>query len=321
MQGSAVLHQGGPDPLADHCTAPLALVVPHDGRKRRRRFSLGAEDVDAAAMSNNTMRLDCFPNAAVCGDDVVETAEDCDDGNTQGCDGCSPTCRAEGCGNGRIDCAEQCDAGVAFPASDLGLHGRVHRIPACSSHSRRRRTAARLRARMGDRAFGEHRRTRLARRAEEQAGLCRRRPPLRFRSDARPLPPPRLPVPRRRGSSARLRGRRGRGRGYPAAEGVRSEPAARGASRRPRGALLPRGLRRNMRDACRRRPARRPETDGDHGAGQSDLGEAGPGQPQTALPAVTTSRHVTCGRNPPVQARLVRQRVAARCALSRAQPL
>ena len=165
-----------------------------------------------------TLRLDCFPNTAVCGDGVVETAEDCDDGNTQGCDGCSPTCRPEGCGNGVIDCDEQCDAGVPYPPPTSGCTAACTEIPPCSSHSRGRRTAARLRARMGDRAFGEHRRTRLARRAEEQAGLCRRRPPLRFRSDARPLPPPRLPVPRRRGSSARLRGRRGRGRGDPAAE-------------------------------------------------------------------------------------------------------
>ena len=56
----------------------------------------------------------------MCGDSIIETGEDCDDGNTQACDGCSPACRTEACGNGVIDCAEHCDAGVPFPPPASG---------------------------------------------------------------------------------------------------------------------------------------------------------------------------------------------------------
>ena len=170
-----MLHVGVPDPLADHCTAPLALLVPHDGRKARRRFSLGAEDVAAQVMSNNAIRLDCFPNTAVCGDGVVEAGEHCDDGNTQACDGCSPTCRTEACGNGVIDCDEQCDAGIPIPPPASGCTARLHRGPAGAPHPGRRRPAARLRARMGASRSRTADRPRPAGRAEEPPGLRRRR--------------------------------------------------------------------------------------------------------------------------------------------------
>ena len=50
--------------------------------------------------------------AATCGNDVVETGEACDDGNTTGGDGCSADCRSdESCGNGITDLAEICDDG------------------------------------------------------------------------------------------------------------------------------------------------------------------------------------------------------------------
>jgi cysteine-rich repeat protein len=51
--------------------------------------------------------------SAVCGNGTREPGEDCDDGNTLACDGCSPTCRTEGCGNGIIECGEECDDGPA----------------------------------------------------------------------------------------------------------------------------------------------------------------------------------------------------------------
>lgn len=128
-QGTTVLHAGAPDAQADHCTAPLALLVPHGSRKARRRFNLGAADVAAKAMSNNVMRLDCFPSTAVCGDGRVDAGEECEDGGTQGCDGCSPTCRHESCGNGVLDCDEQCDAGVPSPPPVTGCTGRCTEVP------------------------------------------------------------------------------------------------------------------------------------------------------------------------------------------------
>jgi cysteine-rich repeat protein len=39
--------------------------------------------------------------------------EDCDDGNTTDCDGCSHLCLTETCGNNRVECAEVCDEGNA----------------------------------------------------------------------------------------------------------------------------------------------------------------------------------------------------------------
>jgi cysteine-rich repeat protein len=119
-QGTTVLHAGVPDSQLDHCTPPLSLVVPHGARKERRRFDLGAQDVAGKVMTGNPLRLDCAPSTAVCGDGVVGIGEDCDDGNTQGCDGCSPTCHSEACGNGVIDCDEQCDAGMPNPPPATG---------------------------------------------------------------------------------------------------------------------------------------------------------------------------------------------------------
>jgi cysteine-rich repeat protein len=53
---------------------------------------------------------------AVCGNNMKEGAEECDDGNTTGGDGCSPTCVAEKppaavCGNNMKEGTEECDDG------------------------------------------------------------------------------------------------------------------------------------------------------------------------------------------------------------------
>jgi cysteine-rich repeat protein len=46
-----------------------------------------------------------------CGNNVLETGEQCDDGNRTPCDGCSPTCEVERCGDGILCAGEQCDDG------------------------------------------------------------------------------------------------------------------------------------------------------------------------------------------------------------------
>ena len=54
-------------------------------------------------------------NGPVCGDGVVDTGEQCDDGNTASGDGCSATCTTETpanvCGDGTVGGTEQCDDG------------------------------------------------------------------------------------------------------------------------------------------------------------------------------------------------------------------
>ena len=48
----------------------------------------------------------------ICGNGVVTGGEECDDGNTASGDGCSSACGREICGNGRIDFNEACDNGA-----------------------------------------------------------------------------------------------------------------------------------------------------------------------------------------------------------------
>jgi cysteine-rich repeat protein len=60
-----------------------------------------------------------FPCDAVCGDGKVNRSdEECDDGNTVACDGCSPTCQLESCGDGYVCPPEQCEPGQ--PCADGG---------------------------------------------------------------------------------------------------------------------------------------------------------------------------------------------------------
>ncbi len=52
----------------------------------------------------------------VCGDTMIGPGEQCDDGNTNAGDGCSPVCENEPvCGNSMLEVSEQCDDGNANP--------------------------------------------------------------------------------------------------------------------------------------------------------------------------------------------------------------
>jgi cysteine-rich repeat protein len=53
-----------------------------------------------------------LPCDAFCGDGQLDQAnEECDDGNDQVCDGCTPNCRREFCGDGVVCPTEQCEPG------------------------------------------------------------------------------------------------------------------------------------------------------------------------------------------------------------------
>ncbi|MDD5041692.1 MAG: DUF4215 domain-containing protein [Candidatus Peribacteraceae bacterium] len=70
------------------------------------------EECDAGKGNTNIpdhCRFDCrFP---VCGDDIKDTSEQCDDGNTVDGDGCSMDCFSEFCGDGFMEMGEACDDG------------------------------------------------------------------------------------------------------------------------------------------------------------------------------------------------------------------
>jgi cysteine-rich repeat protein len=112
LSGTTVIHAENPNFAVDACSPLVPLVVPHrSGHKGRRSFTLSADDVIARRMRNNHVKLECDPNPAVCGNGTKEIGEQCDDGNTTSCDGCSSTCRIEACGNGVRECNEDCDDG------------------------------------------------------------------------------------------------------------------------------------------------------------------------------------------------------------------
>lgn len=51
------------------------------------------------------------PSAPACGDAIVQSGEQCDDGNLRPGDSCSPTCQLAACGDGIVSAGETCDMG------------------------------------------------------------------------------------------------------------------------------------------------------------------------------------------------------------------
>jgi cysteine-rich repeat protein len=109
--------------IADADALIGALVLP-GGYLSPDQTSALTGALDAFNSSNDTD--DCGstpppppPPPPSCGNGVVETGEQCDDGNTTSGDGCSATCQLEGCdtchapvcGNGIVETGELCDDG------------------------------------------------------------------------------------------------------------------------------------------------------------------------------------------------------------------
>lgn len=63
---------------------------------------------DGNTDDDDACRNDCT-FGPICGDLVVASPEECDDGNNTSGDGCSGNCLTEGCGNMRLDPGEVCD--------------------------------------------------------------------------------------------------------------------------------------------------------------------------------------------------------------------
>ena len=101
----------------------------------------------------------CMP---ACGDGAVNGEEECDDGNLDAADGCSPTCAIEmgwscmnepsecspNCGDGEITSTEECDDGNmdvgrrvrSVPRrSRLGVHRRTQHVLGATARDERQR--------------------------------------------------------------------------------------------------------------------------------------------------------------------------------------
>ena len=71
----------------------------------------------------------CPAPTAACGDGNLDPGEQCDDGNTVSCDGCSASCQIEACGNGKVECSEECDAGPQNGQPGSGCDAQCKVVP------------------------------------------------------------------------------------------------------------------------------------------------------------------------------------------------
>lgn len=115
----------------DGCTSTCAREFCGDGI---RQSGLGEQCDDGVANSDvlpDACRTDC--SAPSCGDRVVDTDEDCDDGNSEMTDACKNDCRlnvcgdgvveqgVEGCDDGDGDNADECPNSCATPTCGDGI--------------------------------------------------------------------------------------------------------------------------------------------------------------------------------------------------------
>ena len=92
----------------DGCTSECQNATCGDGY-----LFIGVEECDLAGansqLADAECREDCTPKR--CGDGVVDTGEECDDGNDIDTDSCRNQCVAARCGDGVIQTGEECDDG------------------------------------------------------------------------------------------------------------------------------------------------------------------------------------------------------------------
>jgi len=94
------------DTVPDACRTDCTLPSCGDGV-----VDTGEECDDGNTVDGDGCSSSCVVEPA-CGDGVLDAGEGCDDGNTVDGDGCSSTCVVEAtCGNGVLDAGEECDDG------------------------------------------------------------------------------------------------------------------------------------------------------------------------------------------------------------------
>ena len=123
VPGTAVSNQG---PLEDNCEGDILMestckddltTLVNIDCSDFGAVCVTAEGADYCACAQGTIfngtGCEPEPTAPVCGDNIIESPETCDDGNTADNDGCSANCAIEvqPCGNSIIDSGELCDDG------------------------------------------------------------------------------------------------------------------------------------------------------------------------------------------------------------------
>ncbi|MBQ8037167.1 MAG: DUF4215 domain-containing protein, partial [Proteobacteria bacterium] len=90
----------------------------------------------ADCMLDLTGCVQAEPSDPVCGNGVIDSGEQCDDGNKVNGDGCSADCKTEEvpqCGNGVIDSGEQCDDGNKVNGDGCSADCQTEEVPQCGN--------------------------------------------------------------------------------------------------------------------------------------------------------------------------------------------
>ena len=104
------------DTNADQCTAPDTCDGAGNCLDNHEAAGTSCDDDNPLTdgESCDVGACACAPGACDynCGDDNLDAAEECDDGNNEDGDGCSSVCTSEeGCGNDQVELSETCDDG------------------------------------------------------------------------------------------------------------------------------------------------------------------------------------------------------------------
>ena len=111
LTGENLLQASGPMTIAGTLTS-AANRLEYLDPARLPQIAPGATVTPTPVIAQNVLLPPCGTPPPQCGNGIVEIGEECDDGNTRACDGCSASCTVEGCGNGAVECDEQCDDGA-----------------------------------------------------------------------------------------------------------------------------------------------------------------------------------------------------------------
>ena len=102
----------GTCPTGESCTTDCTCGPPRCGDGL---LQTGEQCDDGNTVDGDGCDHNCTVTA--CGNGIRTGTEQCDDGNTVAGDGCSPSCMTEVCGNGVVDPGEQCDDGPTGSAT------------------------------------------------------------------------------------------------------------------------------------------------------------------------------------------------------------